>query len=90
VNDAALNALLAEWSRTDLTYAGRISHLNGTVGGGLNGTYFFQSATVFDDAAVDTVTGGGGLDWYFASVTGAVQDLLTDRNAATEQAVDIH
>ncbi len=41
-NLIALMALRAEWSRTDLTYQQRIAYLNGSVSGGLNGSYFLS------------------------------------------------
>jgi hypothetical protein len=89
VNSTALSALMAEWTRTDLAYASRISHLTGAAGGGLNGGFLLQQTTVLDDAAVDTMTGGVDRDWYLANLSGAIQDILTDRNAATEQVLDI-
>ncbi len=36
------------------------------------------NATVFDDAAVDTMTGSAGTDWFFARVGGNLADVLTD------------
>jgi hypothetical protein len=68
-NYAALVALHAEWVRTDQTYAQRVAHL--TDGGGLNGGYRLYvgwlSRTVYDDGAANTLTGGDGLDWFFAN-----------------------
>jgi hypothetical protein len=61
-NLTALLALQAEWSRTDVDYLTRIGHLNGTVGGGLNGTYLLNSQSVTDDGAQDTLFGHGGQD----------------------------
>ena len=59
-----------EWNRAGAGYAERVSHLEGLTGGGLNAPYFLKgqgpNATVFDDAAADTLTGGGGSDWFFA------------------------
>ena len=63
----ALNALQAEWSRTDLDYEGRVNHLNGSVAGGLNGTNLIDNATVFDDGQVDTIYDGSGEDWQWPS-----------------------
>src|SRR5262249_54232815 len=59
-NPAALDALMAEWRRTDQTYAQRHTHLR--LGGGLNGTTLLNTTTVHD-AGTDTLTGGTGLDW---------------------------
>lgn len=62
---SALNALMAEWARTDLGYQGRIDHLRGSVSGGLNGSYKLTSSTVKDDATADLLTGMQGLDWFW-------------------------
>jgi Ca2+-binding RTX toxin-like protein len=74
---ADLSALMAEWGRTDVSYATRIAHLNGTLGGGRNGSRVLNATTVFDDGgAVDTLTGDAGLDWFII-FTG---DIVTDPN----------
>jgi uncharacterized repeat protein (TIGR01451 family) len=82
-NDVALTMLLAEWSRQDLpaatSYATRLSHLRGNTAGGLNGTYYFNALptalsaapTVHDNATVDYLYGGLGMNWYFAHTSGA-------------------
>jgi hypothetical protein len=72
---------MKEWKRTDETYSQRIGHIRGTVGGGSNGSYDFNSSTVQDDGAVDTLTGKGGTDWFWAHVG---QDKITDQ-ASGEQ-----
>jgi hypothetical protein len=79
-NHAALMAILSEWRRTDKTYAQRIADLKN--GGGLNGsTKLVWGTTVHADATVDTLTGNGGLDWFFANLgPGGILDHLTDRN----------
>ena len=41
-------------------------------GNGLNGSDRLTAATVFDDGAVDTMTGDAGLDWFFAGATDQV------------------
>jgi hypothetical protein len=67
-NNAALVALHAEWVRTDRTYAQRVADLFD--GGGLNGSYWLcvgRLTTVYDDGAANTLTGGDGLDWFFAN-----------------------
>lgn len=65
-NLAALNAIMAEWGRTDLSYDQRIAHLDGSTPGGLNLAYFLNAATVHDDGGSDELVGARGLDWYFA------------------------
>jgi PKD repeat protein len=59
---AALESVLAEWMREDLTAAQRQAHL--TAGGGLNGTVVFNATTVIDDGDDDDVLGGGQDDWF--------------------------
>jgi probable HAF family extracellular repeat protein len=83
-NQAALAAVLAEWSSQN-DYATRIANLMGTGSGTsfanrLNGNYFLQAdVTVFDDGAQDQLTGSAGQDWFFANLTGAgVLDKITD------------
>jgi Ca2+-binding RTX toxin-like protein len=66
-NVPALLALMKEWSRTDVGYNTRVKHLNGTLGGGLNGSYRLTRTAVHDDSAIDYLYGGAGLDWYFVS-----------------------
>ena len=79
-NHAALMSILREWQRTDKTYAQRIADLKN--GGGLNGSNkLIWGTTVHDDGAADTLTGGPGLDWFFANLgPGGVLDHITDRN----------
>jgi Ca2+-binding RTX toxin-like protein len=73
-NPTALDAVMREWTRTDLdgrgalgSYTARIVHLR--KGSGLNGAYLLSSgkhhATVFNDAIADVLTGGDGFDWFF-------------------------
>jgi hypothetical protein len=57
--------------------------LQGTLSGGLNGSYFLNTSTVFDDPAgvVDWLVGdagwgGSGLDWFFADTKGTNQDII--------------
>jgi hypothetical protein len=35
-------------------------------GGGLTGSYVLNATTVSDDGVADTLTGGAGLDWFWA------------------------
>ena len=73
--------------------------MTGTAGG-LNGTAFLRgddvaggvgNQTVFDDNAVDRLTGGQGTDWYFANILAdnrLALDFITDL-ASGEIATDI-
>jgi hypothetical protein len=78
-NLAALDAIMAEWGRTDADYNTRINHLNGTLSGGLNGSYYLTASTVHDDAAIDTMFGEGGMDWFFAMQSGSNKDQVKDK-----------
>ena len=77
-NLAALDAVMAEWGRTDADYNTRVKHLNGTLGGGSNGVTLLTAGTVHDDAASDTLFGEGGSDWFFALLSGSNQDKVKD------------
>jgi hypothetical protein len=77
-NLLALCAIAAEWASTN-NYVTRISHLQGTNPGGLNGAYLLTAATVSDDGAADVLRGQGGTDWFFAHVQGGgVLDTVID------------
>jgi Ca2+-binding RTX toxin-like protein len=75
-----LAAILAEWRRTDLTFQQRMDHLRN--GGGLNvvgGVAVLLNPTnALDDDGVDTLTGGGGQDWFWGTVAGSLADVFTD------------
>jgi acrosin len=64
---AALAGFMAEWLRTDVSFDTRIDHLRN--GGGLNGVYRLNAATILDDGAADTLTGGAGQDWFWINLT---------------------
>jgi Ca2+-binding RTX toxin-like protein len=82
IDVAALADLLREWSRADLpassSYATRINHLRGAdlVTPRLNNNHFLTSATVHDDGVLDTLTGAGGMDWFWA-LASEVRDRAT-------------
>jgi Ca2+-binding RTX toxin-like protein len=67
-NAAALAALLAEWSRTDIDYATRIAHLIGSMSGGLNASCLLNASTVQGNGMADNLYGGPGMDWFFAGM----------------------
>jgi uncharacterized delta-60 repeat protein len=78
---AATNAVMAEWT-SSRTYPQRVDNLrNGT---GANGTVRLvglsggTAQTVFDDGAVDKLTGDLATDWFFANVDGTVKDKIAD------------
>lgn len=72
----AFASIMAEWTRTDQTYAQRVAHLKSS-SGGTNGTNLLDATTLIDDAFNDSLTGGAGSDWFFA--TQPPGDALTDR-----------
>jgi uncharacterized repeat protein (TIGR03803 family) len=78
-NLSALLSILAEW-RSAKDYETRVSDLRN--GGGLNGTHkLVWGSTVNDDNAADSLTGGAGLDWFFANLgPGGIVDTITDLN----------
>jgi hypothetical protein len=75
---AALVAIRNEWVRLDASYAQRVSNLSGQTSGGLNGAYVLTTTTVPDDGVADTLTGGGGANWFWANQS---QDTVTDLNS---------
>jgi autotransporter-associated beta strand protein len=83
LNVAAIDAILQEWNRTDLSFDDRMSDLltgsnsqgvaaNNVIGGT---AILFNSTTVHDDLAADALTGGTGRDWYFIDAS----DLITNK-----------
>jgi hypothetical protein len=64
-NAYALQALLAEWQRTDISYLQRIADLRG--GLGLTNGNKLTSTTVTSDNSVDKLYGGPGQDWFWAT-----------------------
>jgi hypothetical protein len=62
LNDAALEAILAEWDDTAIALSQRITAL--TSGGGLNGSYVLTAATVTEDSSANTLTSGTGQTWF--------------------------
>ena len=65
-NLPALNAVMAEWKRTDLSYAQRVTHL--LHGGGLNGATVLDAGHFTPSAGGNTLTGAGGLDLFYGAV----------------------
>ncbi len=77
LDPVAINAIMAEWTRTDRTAAQRVDALkNGT---GLNGTLVLNSTTISNDTSADVMTGSSGDDWFlFDSTHDRVTDLTDD------------
>ncbi len=70
---ASIDAVMLEWSRTDLPYADRIANLR--LGRGLNGTRRLNSTTIPTDDLPDQLQGDLDLDWFWSSATDGVLDL---------------
>jgi Ca2+-binding RTX toxin-like protein len=66
----ALQAIMAEWGRTDLAFADRVDHILN--GGGLNDPYLLNPSTVFDDGAANTLTGGLESDLFFVGANDTI------------------
>ncbi len=86
--DAHTEALLAiarEWD-SKRPVATRIKNLRGGSGSAnrANGVFFLKAsgsnATVFDDDAIDKLTGSAGRDWFFANLEGGVRDIVPARS----------
>jgi Ca2+-binding RTX toxin-like protein len=83
----ALDAIMKEWTRTDLdglgalqSYKTRVEHLS-SGRGGLNGSVVLKVNGQNDDVhrkdkMVDTLVGGDGFDWFFANKKDEVVDRL--------------
>jgi hypothetical protein len=66
-NATALAYIMAEWDSSD-SYSTRVSKIS--KGGGLNGTYVLNSASVSQSGGTNYLYGGAGLDWFFAHTKG--------------------
>lgn len=69
----ALNAIMAEWTSAN-SYVTRVTNLLN--GGGANGTTRLNATTAKNDsAAIDRLTGGSEVDWFFESLGDVLNDL---------------
>jgi Ca2+-binding RTX toxin-like protein len=88
-NLAALQALLAEWQRTDIGYTQRIADLrNGVVDSNSQTDALVWGSTVLDNGGKDVLNGepvgtsepgGPELDWFFANLASG-HDTIGDRD----------
>jgi hypothetical protein len=76
MDPVALAAILAEWSRTDISLQARADHISWQ-SGGLNNGYYLWSSTVVNDGYADNLWGQGGIDWFFTN-SGAGLDQKRD------------
>ena len=80
----ALEAILAEWN-SPRSYSVRVNNIRDGSGSAerLNGGYFLHGdSTVFDDAAVDMLTGNQGTDWFLFNMDEGIRDRVLDLNAS--------
>ena len=75
-NIPALMAIMSEWTRTDESYAVRVSNIMN--GGGLNGSFELNTTTVTGNGGGNTLDGGPGQNLFFGNL---VLD-TTDRTAS--------
>jgi uncharacterized delta-60 repeat protein len=81
-NDAALCAIMAEWTSTR-DFATRVANLRGGPGAGANranGDVFLNPGTVHDEGLQDVLTGSAGMDWFLFNEDGdgGAHDQATD------------
>jgi hypothetical protein len=62
-NSAAIDAIMAEWTRNDLSHRQRLVHI--MRGGGLNGSYVLNPFTVTSNSKANLMYGYGGRDVFF-------------------------
>jgi Ca2+-binding RTX toxin-like protein len=77
---AALARIMAEWT-SSRSYTQRVNNLRNVspTADRLNGsTFLIADTTVFDDAAVDVLTGNAGQDWFLFNNDKGVRDIATD------------
>jgi Ca2+-binding RTX toxin-like protein len=66
---ATLSAILMLWTTSD-SYVDRVSSVRAYLQGGVTVHH--------DDSSVCTLTGGPGMDWFWARTTGPTPDIITD------------
>jgi hypothetical protein len=69
-NDIALEAILAEWQSSD-SYTTRISKIKAGLPGGYK---LVWKKMVHDNGQVVTLTGGGGMNWFFEGASDTITD----------------
>jgi Ca2+-binding RTX toxin-like protein len=65
-NIQALDAILAEWGRNDISRSMRTAHLTGGQSSGLNGGFLLDEQTLLADRAIDLLLGRRKTDWLIA------------------------
>jgi hypothetical protein len=87
----ALDKIMQEWGRTDVSFTTRVNRLKSTASDGLNGSYNLvsdgTSKTVFDDEVQDSLYGDDGNDWILGNTDGdggSVKDLIYSASVVTD------
>ena len=70
---AAMTSILGEWTRTDRSFAARVSDLQH--GGGFNGANKIDATSLVADSARDTLHGTPGADWLVSGTEDKVDVL---------------
>ena len=60
---AALSALMSEWTRTDRSFAQRVSNLRSGGVDASNGTTLLDALSLLDDGVLDSLNGGPANNW---------------------------
>jgi hypothetical protein len=72
-NLGSMTAVLAEWTRTDLSLSQRLSNLMN--GGGRNGSNVLSGGSLLEDNAADALSGTEGFDAWFIGAGDTVKKL---------------
>ena len=84
LDQAGIDNVMKEWT-SNHAYLLKLANLTGYVpqAGRLNGnSYLKPEVTVFNDTAVDTLSGGDGADFYYAQLFGSSADVIQDNMTA--------
>jgi len=81
-NLTTIDSLLAYWSNSSLDYATRVAALRA---GSVAGVPALTAANIVNDTSADKLTGGSGLDWFFASLSGTSQDTVTNLTSGEQE-----
>jgi uncharacterized repeat protein (TIGR01451 family) len=76
-NREALEAILTEWTSSN-SYSTRVNNIR--FGGGANGAFTLDDATVIDDGSADTLFGGGNQDWFLIGSRDRIRDLARNES----------
>jgi len=83
-SEADLKLIRSEWVSAG-NYAARVANISGTPGGANDPVFLQPGSTVLDDNDVDTLFGEDGDDWFLASQSGLLPDILEDLEGSEVQ-----